>query len=239
MENNPDLGWTYDAYEYIQGPNTGRTPETRPGRPTCLEAGVFSMAELRMVYAQCKSVRKTAERLKVSPTTVKKYLKGFANKPGRPIQPMAWQVRMRSEVHAWFVEHKNQQLPRTVREIAKLSGFSVNQISRYLRARKLAMESYLASLPKLNEVFIVFKDVEGRKVPTNLISDYTLDVDRISGTVTISLVLKFGGFRIVKIPFRELETALRGINPSLQPIGLVLPLKPALPRYSPYNPPKF
>ncbi len=225
--------WEYDASDYIYGVST---PKETPGRPTCLEEGIFTLEGLKMIYARTKSVRKTAQLLGVSPTTVKKYLKGNLQKPGRPLQPRSWKSEYRSEVHKWFVEHRNQQLPRTTYELSRMSGFSVRQINRYLSARLKAMYSYLATLPPLNSVLIVFKDVNGNNVPTKLIRDYLYSINRITGDVTISCVLTVGGQRIIKVPFRQLETALRRENPDIPVIGLVTPLKPPPPAYNPYKP---
>ena len=232
-----EIGWEFDAYEYLQGP-LRRTPERPPGRPTCIEEGVFTMQQLRTLYAQTHSIRKVSAKLGVSPTTVKKYLKGQTARPGRPIQPRAWDVHSRSLVHEWFVANKNRQLPRTTREIAELSGFSVQQINRYLGVRKKAMESYLASLPPINSCVFILRDTEGMRVPTNLIKAYSLWVDRITGDVTISAVLKVGGHRIIRLPFRELEAALKGTSQSLVPIGLVRPTEIPHSKFTPYHSPQ-
>jgi len=40
-----------------------------------------------------------------------------------------------------------------------------------------------------------------------------------------------GGHRIIKLPFRDLETALKGVNPDLPMIGLVKPVKPRNPAW--------
>lgn len=224
-----ETGWNYDAYEYVRGPRAGQA--TKLGRPTCIEERVFTMYQLQTLYAKHKSIRKVAQILNVSPTTIKKYLKGVAKDRGRPIQPKSWEAQIRSNVHAWFVEHKSEQLPRSTRELSRLSGFSKELINRYLWSRKKAMESYLASLPRLNEVIFVMRDINGGKVPSNLIASYVYSIERISGIVTISCVLKMGGHRIIKLPFRDLETALRGVNPDLPMIGLVKPVKPNNPAW--------
>jgi hypothetical protein len=124
------------------------------------------------------------------------------------LQPRSWKSEYRSEVHKWFVEHRNQQLPRTTYELSRMSGFSVRQINRYLSARLKAMYSYLATLPPLNSVLIVFKDVNGNNVPTKLIRDYLYSINRITGDVTISCVLTVGGQRIIKSSIPPTETAL-------------------------------
>ena len=239
MPQNPEeqagrAGWQYDAYEYLHPKDAGI-----PGRPTCLQEGVFTIKSLRDMYQRTRSVRKTAAALGVSPTTVKKYLKGDAAPPGRPIQPLAWKAKCRSQVHDWFILQKNRQLPRTVREISELSGFSTAQINRYLWARKKAMESYLASLPPLNSFIAVLTDLSGTRVPTNLIKAWTYDIDKISGDVTISAVLTMGGMKIIKLPFRQLEAVLLGHNPDIPVIGFVKPKAPPKPEFNPLHLPKY
>lgn len=221
-----------DPYEPTKDPR-----ETRPtGRPDCIAAGVFTLAELRAWYSMVRSIRKTAEHFKVSPTTVKKHLSGEVGKRGRPVQPKSWEVACRSPLHKWFTDHRDRHLPRDVKDLALMSGFSTRRISRYLNERRLAMLAFLETLPAPNSVVIVFRDVEGSKVPSNLLRAYTVDVDRFSGAVSLSGVLSPGGMRIIRVPFREYVAALRGENPELPVIGLVRPVPGSVRYRDPWTP---
>ena len=231
------VGWEYDAYEYLHP--VPKHNARYPGRPTCLEDGTFTIKSLRTAYQQTRSIVKTAALLGVSPTTVKKYLHGSLKERGRPIQPASWKTKCRSQVHAWFAENKGRQLPRTSKEIAELSGFSMEQVNRYLWSRKKAMESYLASLPPLNSRIVVLTDLNGQKVPSNLIKDYSTSIDRISADVTISAVLTLGGLRVIRLPFRQYEAVLLGKNPDIPVIGLVKPKQTQGRTYDPLKPPRF
>jgi hypothetical protein len=190
------------------------------GRLSCIAEGVFTLRQLREAYKKCGSVRATAEYLGVSPTTVKKYLKGGLLPRGRPIQPYLWKTAIASEVGQWFELHKEERLPSHPKDIAELSGFTVNQVRRFLYSRRKAAESYLKTLPEPTSKVIIFRDIEGNQVPSSFIKAFTTEVKLSSLDVTLNVVLTVGGQRVIKIPFREYEAALKGTSTSIPTIGI-------------------
>ena len=174
-----------------------RKVRARRGRPNAIEEGRLTIFELRADYVKSRSVRKTAENFSISPTTVKKYLKGNLKPVGRNLQGKAWNVKMRTPVHQWFVEHKDEKLPESPQRLAEMSGFTSRAISQYILKRRKAVVAYLRSLPEPNEHFVIYTDTLGRKLPSNLIKAYIIDVDPYSLDVRLSVLLTIGGQRTI------------------------------------------
>jgi len=174
-----------------------------PGRSTLLEQDPNFATNLLKVYYNCRSIRRTAESMKISPTTVKKYLKGRTYPVGRPAKPKAWTAKNRTPVHAWFVNNRNEPLPQNIPDLARFSGFGQKTISRYLKKRHDAAFEFLRSLPDPRNNYILFEDTLSRRVPSPLIKSFTLEVDRFTLNIKMLCILKPGGQRTVSIPFRE------------------------------------
>lgn len=175
----------------------------RRGRPTLLDEKRFTAPELRDIYSRLKSVRLTAEKLGISPTTVKKYIKGYAKKPGRNMVPQSWKASNRTIVHKWFVRHKNATLPRTAEALALMSGITTSTIIRYLGIRRKAVSDYLASLPSPTDFFNIYIDTENRKVPSTLIKTYTMEIDRFTLDVRLNCLLTSPGTRTIVLSLAE------------------------------------
>lgn len=208
MQDTITVKLTTDPYEdivKIMDRQEANDPETfkRRGRPSALMMDHRFLKELKQTYAQLKSIRKTAEQLKISPTTVRKYIGPACQAVGRPAQPKAWQARDRTQIHAWFVRHKDETLPITIPALARYSGFKPNQVSRYLKRRHDAVLAYLMSLPDPREGFILFNDTMSRRLPSPLIKSFILQVDRFTLVVTMNCLLKQGGARQVQLGFQE------------------------------------
>ncbi len=166
----------------------------RPGRPTVLEALGLTVADLVAAYEREGTLRKTAAATGVCKNTLKKYLKGTDVMHGRGArpQPYAWRAARTTPVTTWFKEHRNDRLPRSVRDLAELSGFSEGQVRKFLFNRQQAAYEYLRALGDLREQPKAIIDVAGRRIPLGMIQDYNLKVDRYDLTVQISGVLRLG-----------------------------------------------
>lgn len=180
------------------------------GRPTLLEEKLFTLSDLRGYYKSSGSIRKTAVHFQISPTTVKKYLTGDLHRPGRPVQGQAWLAVNRTPVHAWFVAHRSDPLPKSLALLAEQSGFSSRTISKYLYIRKAAVLAYVQSLPAPNEKFILFNDIMDRRLPSNLIKSYQLEIDRFDCAVRLICVLTMGGQRTVILPLGKYVEMVSG-----------------------------
>ena len=173
------------------------------GRPSVLEEKRFTYEQLLHTYRKLKAIRKVATHYGVSPTTVKKYLKGQLNPPGRPPQPQAWKARLRTPIHAWFVENRHERLPASLKELSELSGFSSKRLGAYLAKRRKACFEYVKTLPEPTALETLYVDTNGRKVPTSLIDQYTVTVDKFNLDLWFRFVLLSGTQRTVVVPLRE------------------------------------
>lgn len=209
-------------------------PETEPpkprGRSRLIDDPVYDLHKLLDYYTSVKSIRRVAIHFGISPTTAHRYLRPYTNRPGRPRQTQAWKAKCRSEIHQWFLDNAGRRLPRSVKDIARIAGFTPSVVNRYLGQRKAAVEAYLFHLPHPNEVVVIFTDVDGQKIPSNLIAQYTIEVDRYTCDLTLSCVLSVGGQRTIKIPFAAYSEAMKGTSSTLPIIGLVRPAPSLDPR---------
>ncbi len=191
------------------------------GRPSLQDEGYINPSVLESEYKALHSIRKVALLHRVSPTTIQKYLKGTQKPLGRPPTYLPWEALSTTPIHAWFVAHRDEHLPRDIQRLSRMSSFTVRQIRYYLTARQTGLTQYLLSLQDPRHMVLVLQDVYGNRVPTNLIKDYSLLLDLYTCDVTLSCVMTFGGMRTITIPYREYEQALLCTNPQLKPIGIV------------------
>jgi hypothetical protein len=199
-------------------------PPRPRGRPTLADQQLLSPKDIEDYYTSVKSIRKTASYFRISPTTVQRYLKHVHKTLGRSPQPFSWKAICRSKVHQWFLSHPFDRLPENLSDIAKITGFDKSILNSYLNRRRNAVLDYLRTLPKPSESIILFTDLDGFKVPSNLIHAYTLDVNKYTCDITLSCVLTTGGQRTIKVPFHIYSEALQGRCKSFPVIGLAKPL---------------
>lgn len=152
-------------------------------------------------YAKYKSIRAVARNLRISPTTVQKYLKGTPKAPpGAPIKSPSWEVRFRSKVHRWFVMHRDDDIPQNLTALAQMSGFPKPTVAKYIRRRHEALSYYLKTLGSLRDVYVVMTSEKGERVPSNFIYSYDLKLNKYTLTVTITAVMTVGGTRVIHEP---------------------------------------
>lgn len=185
-------------------PTPSSVLEVRPiGRPTVLESLDLTVDDLVTAYKEAGTLKLTAERTGICVNTLKKYLgaAGALGPRGARPQPFAWRRTRTSPVGEWFKEHRNDKLPRTMRDLAALSGFSENQVRKFLATRQRAAIEYLRALGDLREVPKAIVDVSGRRVPCGMIQEYVLKVDRYDLSVRIEGALRLGLALKAIVPF--------------------------------------
>lgn len=174
----------------------------KTGRKRIIEEG-YSLADMSKVYAEEKSLRRAAARLGISTQTLHYYIKAIQeNRPvGRNPDPNAWESRQVSAASKW-VREQTEPLPRSVKELAKKSGLSVDQFYYYFKRRVRAAKAYLNSLGDLRDIpNLLLVDIHGRKILAGMFANYELTVDKFSLLVTIRATLKFGGHTVFKMSF--------------------------------------
>jgi len=175
----------------------------KKGRKPLFLSGGPTVEEIISTYLKEKSVRRTAAKLQIAEGTVKKYIRitETPTVPGRNPDPSPWEARCPSKVALWVKERK-EALPRSVKEIVRISGFSQDQVYLYLRRRVFAAKAYLQALGDLREKEgLALIDVKGRKIPVGMFAQYELDVDRFNLLVSITATLNFGGKANFKLSF--------------------------------------
>jgi hypothetical protein len=163
--------------------------------------------EIRKTYEQQKTIRKTAEVLGISRSTVKRRLHGTPKPRGRPPVPLAMKKSWHTKAYEWFMDHQTEPpLPHSPTEIAKLSGFKVYQISYILKLRKQIFSEKLSQLPNLRNLDLILVDTLGRQFSTRAVTSYTFNKPSpYDGSVTMWCLTGGVKLQTVKTTVGELE----------------------------------
>lgn len=171
--------------------------------------------DLVMLYEQCESVDELARDLGCSTRTIRKYLnaEGIRAKAKPHRKPR----RETGAFATWIRDNPDVTLPRSVSEIAALTGIKRTTINSHLiyRQRKLYDEmsgkiaDYLQSYidnGKLKLMKFTF--------PVRALKRVTLTVDRFSLTLTVTVYLKDGTSFRFKTTKEEVLRRLNGPSKS-------------------------
>lgn len=175
----------------------------KKGRPDILEERHMTLDDLVAVYRSHKSLRKSAKELKMSPTTLLKYLTyaEACGPVGRPTNPYPWKRADHHPLRDWIAK-QDRPIPRSVARISELSGVPRKGVYKYLAQRRQAAVAYLKTLGDIRSLGgISLRDVAGRVIAAGMISQHEMDVDKFSLVVTLNVVLNFGGKATIRLPF--------------------------------------
>lgn len=141
-------------------------------------------------YKHFGSFRKAAESCGVNKGTAKLIISRYAPDllAHAKLPPKAsYNVR---NVYSKFAKwHKanadNEQLTRSLGEMAKLAGVSSDTVKCYFYRRRKSAAKLLKSLPKLQDIELELDDLEGSAFSTKSIIAYHFAIDRYSEKATI------------------------------------------------------
>lgn len=174
----------------------------------------FTTKEIRKTYEQQHSIKKTAEVLGISRSTVKRRLHGTPKPRGRPPVPLAMKKSWRTKAYEWLKDHQTEPpLPHSPTEIAKLSGFKVYQISYILRLRQQIFSEKLSQLPNLRNLDLILVDTLGRQFSTRAVTSYTFNKPSpYDGSITMWCLTGGVKLQVVKTTLGELEEKIATLS---------------------------
>jgi hypothetical protein len=170
--------------------------------------------EVRKLYRELKSLRKTAEKVGVSYVTVK-YVVGDEVLPvGVVPLPYDWQGNGRTHrFKKWHDAHLGK-LPHSPSKVWKMYGqndITPNAIECYMRRRASLIKRYLKSLGDLRELpdkYLI--DSKGREIPLGMVDSYDIKVDKYNLIVEIKMVLRFGGATTAHLSVQQYIALFKG-----------------------------
>lgn len=198
-----------------------RKPKRRSGRPSIFDEGL-TMQDLIKAYSQGYSCRKAAKILGISVRVYRKYLNAAGYKtsdtkltPGFSIEYLnGFRI---PKLLLWTKEHPHKKLPRDMKKIALITGIPFGTIRSYMRRRKQRLLKWLLSLGDLSTIKDkVLLDTEGRHIPLELITTYSIKTDNYDLSVYVDLVLKGGIYLKAHISWED-YIGLFGLTPKDAP----------------------
>lgn len=129
-------------------------------------------------YAVYKSVNAVGRLFGISYKTVQKILGDEALGRKAPIRVEALDGKLWGGFAQWMnTEGKTTELPRSVAEIAKVSGCTYDQIRCFMYRRRKVLKEKLKALPDLRPLGLVFEDTLGTTVCSKSFVTYDFRVD--------------------------------------------------------------
>jgi hypothetical protein len=129
----------------------------------------ITLEELVEIYAKKQNLESTAAEVGISEKSVRKYLdlagvKRFrGNRKARSREVPIWHYGC---MGTWIRHNPTSRLPRSPREIARITGCTVDEVNMYLYRRRKELRAGLRDLPDLCSVRVVLDDSTGRRYPT-------------------------------------------------------------------------
>ena len=147
------------------------------GRPRLSASHPKLVARIIDLYKRTGNMRHVATELSISSWTVSKYVRlaGLAV----PIKKnlIAGVRRHRSKLAEWIRENPNVKLPNTTKEIAKLTGLSIDTVRSYLGRRKMQAEAMKQDLPDLKEIPLLLLGDDGIHFATRTLKTCIVECD--------------------------------------------------------------
>jgi hypothetical protein len=177
------------------------------GRPSFLETNDISQEQLLEMFSLTPEVKVLAKKLHVSEKTLRKHLHEAGVDFKSPERPKFIRIHKDFSVFAeWLRAHPTEKLPKSVLEISKRTGFSVDTIKCYLYRRKQvnhkrwkrALAKYLRGKTEvtLNEKILIPSKVK----------KYILRVERFSGDLNLMVITTADIRKKYFLPYRFLLT---------------------------------
>lgn len=95
-------------------------------------------------------------------------------------------------LYKWMWANPGRQLPPSCKEIAKITGCSIDAVKSYYKRRRKEMNTFLRRLPLLTRFAISFITDEREYVTTAMFASYVYRYDRWNFSITIRAVLETG-----------------------------------------------
>lgn len=173
----------------------------------------LTVSKIVKAFRWTGSTRKAAFLLGISHGSVNKYLKlrnvhghvGHPEMKGKYVP--AWHT---SEFARWLRKHPTAKLPRSPKELAFISGCTVDCVKSYLYRRRKFERRRMAYLPDLRLLgnALMLRWREGA-FTTAAIEHYTIDIDKYTFDYVVHALLRDGRVVHVIINAKELRHAVK------------------------------
>lgn len=169
-----------------------------------------SIEEVISLYESLGTVEKVGAHFNLSGRTIRKYLKeaGVKLTRGRKFGVKIGSVKHHSALVEWVREHPGVELPRSINEIAKLTGCSIDVVKSYLRRRREKVLDYVEKMPNLSDKNLLLYDEKERPIPTKAMEWYIRSVDKYGLEIIIRAHLKNGKSYVFRNSMEEWEKIL-------------------------------
>ena len=189
----------------------------KPGRKPITETYVSEQVILD-TYRELKSMRKTAEKLRIALRTVFKYVRlQNASRPvGQPLEDDPLEAKKNQRI-AKAIDKLSGPLPHSVAKIRGLLNdeFECYTIRYFLKSRRNAAEFVLRrSGNLLDHTDKQLRDIYGRMIQVGYIAQYEVVINQYDLNVTIGATLKFGGKVTCRMSFMQFKRLLESSVPS-------------------------
>jgi hypothetical protein len=162
------------------------------GRKPLLERYGITVQELYELYLEEGTIRALAKRLKCSPTTVEKYLKGIKK------DPTPWKLKgkqVKSLITEWLKENPDHVLPSSAPELARLTGIDKKSAYHYLNLRRTQYQRRVKEA--LDQALLdrtrIWEDLRGRKIPGAAFAKVRVNIPhKLVPIVDLEVVLRDG-----------------------------------------------
>ncbi len=142
-------------------------------------------------YKELGQIKKVEKLLNISHYRITKILHAHGINPqkkGKRIKP-----RFYNCLHKWLYNHPGFILPRSPKQIAKLTGCSKDAIKTFLYRRYKQLKLYLKNINKLNPLKVKnkFRDVNGILLTYSMVKQWeVVKVDKYNLSILLKIKLK-------------------------------------------------
>lgn len=186
--------------------------EKKKGRPPITET--IAEDKVLRAYDLEGSARAAARRLGTTHRTVLKIVR----RNGREVRPPSkWSYEERkkpfpkhSQFAHWLREHKGVELPRSIKEMAEMSGCSYHAINCFMYRRRAPIKKLLAGLPDLTDLAVLMEAVNGELINTREFEKYEFDVDHYS--LEVKLIAKTAKYERVTFNIEDVAVFGERVN---------------------------
>lgn len=175
--------------------------------------GGVSREKIIKAYKHFKSYRRTGDSIGLSRTTIMNVIKEEGLNPGdykRPRSEYKKKSRHKYSFHSWVAEHEFAKLPRSLSEIAKISGYSRQAVSKWYARERNKVRQQLASLPSINGKALNVESTEGEVYSLRDLHRLRYVFDKFTFQVTIVGVNEEG--EQVRFPIENMDSFERVLS---------------------------
>lgn len=139
---------------------------------------IFNMDyhDLDVMYREMGTIKKVSDRLGVTERTIKNWFRE-GGITGIKHMTREHPIEKAQGLRKWIHEHQGERLPRSMKKISEITGFSKSLVNSYFHRRRRRLMRWLKSFPPLGELNVTLKEANGAFVPVKAIESYDFKID--------------------------------------------------------------